>query len=314
MRLLVTGGLGFIGSHFVRAALGSPAVDSVKVLDAMTYAANPARLSDVAGDFELIEGSISDSDLLDGLGGSVDAVVNFAAESHNDNSLKNPGVFFETNVNGLVTLATYCQKNRIRLHHVSTDEVFGDTSIDSTLKFNAASPLRPSSPYSSSKAAGDLLLGAWGRSFNLDYTISNCSNNFGADQHSEKLIPTLFRHLTAGEPAPIYGNGKNIRDWIHVSDHVAGILAILEHGKSGVTYMLGASDEVANVDIALAIGRYFGIDEKKTISFIGDRPGHDRRYAIDWTETHESLGWVPTHKKLLDSIEELAIQYSPKAL
>jgi dTDP-glucose 4,6-dehydratase len=310
MRLLVTGGLGFIGSHFVRHALTRSDVTSVAVLDSMTYAADLSRLDGLDGDFELIVGSIADPELVDRAVSRVDVVVNFAAESHNDNSLKGPRVFYDTNVTGLLVLADACVRNEVRLHHVSTDEVFGDMPFESSEKFTRLSRLNPSSPYSASKAAGDLALHAWARSFGLAYTISNCSNNFGSGQHAEKLIPTIFRHLSQGKPAPIYGSGKNIRDWIHVSDHVTGIFAAITTGKLGETYLLGASDEVANIDLALKIGDFFGLGPSDSVSFVTDRPGHDRRYAIDWEHSRSELGWKPTHPKLLESIPELAQHYS----
>ena len=310
MRLLVTGGLGFIGSHFVRYALTRSDVTSVAVLDSMTYAADLSRLEGLDGDFELIVGSIADPEVVDRAVSRVDAVVNFAAESHNDNSLKGPRVFYDTNVTGLLVLADACVRNEVRLHHVSTDEVFGDMPFESSEKFTRLSRLNPSSPYSASKAAGDLALHAWARSFGLAYTISNCSNNFGSGQHAEKLIPTIFRHLSQGKPAPIYGSGTNIRDWIHVSDHVTGIFAAITTGKLGETYLLGASDEVANIDLALKIGDFFGLGPSDSVSFVTDRPGHDRRYAIDWEHSGSELGWKPTHPKLLESIPELARYYS----
>lgn len=310
MRLLVTGGLGFIGSHFVRSALAKPEVSKVIVLDLMTYAADLSRLSDVQGDFELVVGSIADSQLLETLGGKVDVVVNFAAESHNDNSLKQPGKFYETNLMGLIALADFCVKHDLRLHHVSTDEVFGDMDFGSHEKFNLESRLKPSSPYSGSKAAGDLALHAWGRSFGLKYTISNCSNNFGPGQHGEKLIPTLFKYASRGMRAPIYGRGLNVRDWIHVSDHVAGIFECLRHGQTGRTYLLGADDEVSNIELAEAVGRHFGLSPTDSVEYVADRAGHDRRYAIDWIESKRELGWSPKHPKILASIPELAISYN----
>lgn len=309
MRLLVTGGLGFIGSHFVRAALRDPRVARVIVLDSLSYAADLRRLDDVSSDIEIVVGSILDSDLLNRFVDDVDCIVNFAAESHNDNSLLNPKVFFETNLLGLVSLAEFCWRTGKHLHHVSTDEVFGDLDFDSTEKFTAKSLLRPSSPYSASKAVGDLTLPAFYRSYGLKYTISNCSNNFGPMQHDEKLVPSLFRSLSAGNPASIYGSGKNIRDWIHVEDHVEGILSVLFSGEPQETYLFGANDEVANIDLAIAIGHHFGLSEADSIRFVPDRPGHDRRYAIDWSNTESSLGWRPSRPKILDSIPALAEAY-----
>jgi dTDP-glucose 4,6-dehydratase len=184
--------------------------------------------------------------------------------------------------------------------------------INSSAKFGPGSVLKPSSPYSASKAAGDLLLDSWRRSYGLRFTLSNCSNNFGPGQHAEKLVPTLFRHLSSGRPAPLYGSGTNVRDWIHVDDHVLGILKILEVPKFGETYFFGASDEVSNLDLALAIGSFYGLDREASISFVEERPGHDRRYAIDWSATLDSIGWSPIHAKILDSIPELHDFYASR--
>jgi dTDP-glucose 4,6-dehydratase len=309
MRLLVTGGLGFIGSHFVKAALRDPRVSEVIVLDAFTYASDVTRLEGYQESVEIVKGSILDLTLLAKFAGRVDCVVNFAAESHNDNSLLDPKLFFQTNLLGVVALAEFCWKNGVRLHHVSTDEVFGDMDFESTELFNSSSSLRPSSPYSSSKAAADLTLPALGRSFGLHYTISNCSNNFGAMQHPEKLVPSLFKSLSRGHPAAIYGTGKNIRDWIHVNDHVSGILTVLFDGAPQKSYLFGASDEVSNIQLAIAIGNFYGLSDGDSVRFVADRPGHDRRYGIDWSETASELGWRPLSPKILESIPELAQAY-----
>jgi dTDP-glucose 4,6-dehydratase len=309
MRILVTGGLGFIGSHFVRRAMASGICSSVLVLDAETYASDRARLQDVAEDYELLVGSIENREIVVDALLKVDVVVNFAAETHNDNSLVDSRKFYETNVLGLEVLASECARRDIYLHHVSTDEVFGDLDFDSTDKFSLHSSYNPSSPYSASKAAGDLLVKAWARSFGLRYTISNCSNNFGAGQHSEKFLPTAIRSLSNGSPVPIYGTGKNIRDWIRVEDHVDGILSIISGAWNSATFLFGASDEVTNLDIALALGGKFK-DVHDPVEYIADRAGHDRRYAIDWSETKALLGWEPQFPKILDSLEELKGWYT----
>lgn len=303
MRLLVAGGLGFIGSHFVRAAVGDASVSSVKVLDSMTYAADISRISDLANDIDIENGEIGDLGKLQSYVGKIDVIVNFAAETHNDRSIENPSVFLATNVIQLANLATFCARNSIRLHHVSTDEIFGDTPLDSLETFNLKSPLRPSSPYSASKAAGDLILRAWARTFGLELSISNCSNNFGRGQHSEKFLPTAVRHLLSGRPVPLYGHGGNIRDWIRAEDHALGILAILKSGKQG-TFLFGADDRVSNLEIVLALAARLNY-QGQPHEFVQDRPGHDQRYAIDATATMSELNWKPSYPRILNSIDEI---------
>lgn len=303
MRLLVTGGLGFIGSHFVRASISDPAVSSVKVLDALTYAADISRISDLVDDIEVAYGEIGDHQKLKSYVGEIDAVVNFAAETHNDRSIKNPSVFLETNVMQLSILATFCAQNSIRLHHVSTDEIFGDTPLDSLETFNLDSPLRPSSPYSASKAAGDLMLRAWARTFGLELSISNCSNNYGRGQHAEKFLPTAVRNLLMGRPVPLYGHGGNVRDWIRAEDHALGILAILKAGKTG-TFLFGADDRVSNLAVVAALAERVNF-RGQPYEFVDDRPGHDQRYALDAKATMSELNWKPTHPKILDSLDEI---------
>lgn len=308
MKLLVTGGAGFIGSNFVANCLGRYPNARVVVLDALTYAGNLKNLHGVKDKISFVHGDIRDTELVSALVKDSDFVVHFAAESHNDNSLKNPALFFDVNLNGTMSVANACVKHDVRLHHVSTDEVFGDLPLDSDSSFSEESPYRPSSPYSASKASSDHLLRAWHRSFGLKVTISNCSNNFGNNQHSEKLLPTLIRGLSQGEAPKLYGDGLNVRDWIHVSDHCNGIVRVMEDGEIGETYLLGARDEVSNLEISKQLNRLFGYSEDR-IEFIADRPGHDRRYAINPQKAERELGWHPTHPRLLDSLQELVETY-----
>ncbi len=304
MRVVVTGGAGFIGSNFVGQYLKVYPESEIVILDALTYAGNLSNLSHVRDRISFIHGDIRDTHLVTELVKGSDFVVHFAAESHNDNSLKNPELFFDVNLNGTMSIANACLEHNVRLHHVSTDEVFGDLPLDSDSSFSEMSPYKPSSPYSASKASSDHLLRAWHRSFGLQVTISNCSNNYGENQHSEKLIPTLIRALNRGETPKLYGDGLNVRDWIHVSDHCNGIIRVMEDGKIGETYLLGARDEVSNLAIVRQLNRLFGFSENR-VEFTPDRPGHDRRYAINPAKAERELGWHATHGRLLDSLHEL---------
>ena len=290
MKVLVTGGAGFIGSNFVTRSLATRTGVEFTVLDALTYAGNLSNLITVQSEINFIHGDIRDADLVESVVSKAELVVHFAAESHNDNSLKNPEIFLETNVMGTLNLIQAATKHGTRFHHISTDEVFGDLPLDSIEKFNRDTPYNPSSPYSASKASSDHLVRAWVRSFGLKATITNCSNNFGPNQHQEKLIPKTIATLLSGQRPQLYGTGLNVRDWIHVDDHVDGIWAALDKGTIGETYLLGANQESTNIGvvnlIASAIGR-----EDVDIEFIQDRPGHDRRYAIDTEAATKELGW-----------------------
>lgn len=306
MRILVTGGAGFIGSNFVRRTLETRPGVSVVVLDALTYAGSLENLAGLEGKYEFVQGNILDSDLVDSLVSRVDQVVHYAAESHNDNSLKSPKPFIDTNILGTYELIQACVKHDVKFHHISTDEVFGDLPLDGNEKFTAETPYNPSSPYSSSKASSDLLVRAWVRSFGLKATISNCSNNFGPYQHEEKLIPRMISLIAAGKKPELYGNGANVRDWIHVDDHNDGVWAILEHGEIGRTYLLGADNQRSNLQVVKALLKVMGKPED-FIEFIADRPGHDLRYAIDASATEAELGWKPKHgnfeEKLAETVE-----------
>ena len=290
--LLVTGGAGFIGSNFVHYLLDNTE-HTVTVLDKMTYAANKASLDGLDGTrFNLIVGDIADRELTDELVAQADAVIHYAAESHNDNSLANPEPFIHTNLVGTFTLLEAVRRYGTRYHHISTDEVFGDLALEDPAKFTEATPYNPSSPYSSTKAGSDLLVRAWVRSFGIEATISNCSNNYGPYQHIEKFIPRQITNILSGLTPKLYGEGLNVRDWIHASDHSSAVLRILESGKIGETYLIGADGEENNITVLRTILRLMGKDEND-FEHVIDRPGHDMRYAIDGTRLREELGWEP---------------------
>lgn len=290
--LLVTGGAGFIGSNFVHYLLDNTE-HTVTVLDKMTYAANKTSLDglDVTR-FNLMVGDIADRELTDELVAQADAVIHYAAESHNDNSLANPEPFIHTNLVGTFTLLEAVRRHGTRYHHISTDEVFGDLALDDPAKFTETTPYNPSSPYSSTKAGSDLLVRAWVRSFGIEATISNCSNNYGPYQHIEKFIPRQITNILSGLTPKLYGEGLNVRDWIHASDHSSAVLRILESGKIGETYLIGANGEENNITVLRTILRLMGKDEND-FEHVIDRPGHDMRYAIDGTRLREELGWEP---------------------
>lgn len=303
MKLLVTGGAGFIGSNFVRRTLATRSDVEITVLDALTYAGKLSNLDGLQHDYQFINGNICDSDLVDTLVSKTDVVVHFAAESHNDNSLKSPKPFIETNVMGTFELIQAAVKHGVRFHHVSTDEVFGDLPLEGTARFTRDTPYNPSSPYSASKASSDHLVRAWSRSFGLRATISNCSNNFGPYQHEEKLIPRMIGLIASRAKPELYGNGANVRDWIHVDDHNDGVWAVIEKGEVGQTYLLGADNQRSNLEVVKTLLRIMGKPED-FISFIGDRPGHDLRYAIDATATESELGWKPKHGNFEEKLAE----------
>ena len=290
--LLVTGGAGFIGSNFVHYLLDNTE-HTVTVLDKMTYAANKASLGGLDGTrFNLMVGDIADRELTDELVAQADAVIHYAAESHNDNSLANPEPFIHTNLVGTFTLLEAVRRYGTRYHHISTDEVFGDLALEDPAKFTETTPYNPSSPYSSTKAGSDLLVRAWVRSFGIEATISNCSNNYGPYQHIEKFIPRQITNILSGLTPKLYGEGLNVRDWIHATDHSSAVLRILESGKIGETYLIGADGEENNITVLRTILRLMGKDEND-FEHVIDRPGHDMRYAIDGTRLREELGWEP---------------------
>jgi dTDP-glucose 4,6-dehydratase len=307
-KVLVTGGAGFIGSNFVVKSLRDRPELDITVLDSLTYAGNLENLAEVQDSITFIHGDIRDVASVEQAVQGQDLIVHFAAESHNDNSLKNPGLFVETNVVGTANLITAAVKYNVRFHHISTDEVYGDLPLDSKEKFTEETPYNPSSPYSASKAASDMLVRAWVRSFGLRATITNCSNNYGANQHSEKFIPTIIRHLTAGQRPPIYGDGTNVRDWIHVDDHTDGVWAVVNKGLIGETYLLGANNERSNKQVLTAILHQFGLAED-FFEYVADRQGHDLRYAIDASKARERLGWDPSYTHFDQNIQELVKLY-----
>ncbi len=297
MKLLVTGGAGFIGSNFIRYWLKKYSSDHIINLDALTYAGNLANLKEVENNknYLFIKGSINDVELVHQIIKGVDVVVNFAAESHVDRSINNSADFIHTNVEGTrVLLDAALKYNLKRFHHISTDEVFGALGLDDD-KFTEVTPYNPCSPYSASKAASDHLVRAYWHTHGLPITISNCSNNYGPYQFPEKLIPLFVTNLIEGKKVPLYGRGENIRDWIHVDDHNRGVDMILQKGQIGETYCLGGNNELTNIEVAEMILDYMTLDIDQ-IDYVKDRLGHDLRYAIDFTKAKQELGWKPKIK------------------
>lgn len=294
-RLLVTGGAGFIGSNFVHHVVEHTDHD-VTVLDKLTYAGNLASLSDLPEDrVRFVHGDIADAAVADELVAASDAVVHYAAESHNDNSLDDPHPFLHTNLVGTFTLLEAARKHGTRLHHISTDEVYGDLALDDPAKFTEATPYNPSSPYSSTKAGSDLLVRAWVRSFGVAATISNCSNNYGPYQHVEKFIPRQITNVLRGVRPKLYGEGRNVRDWIHADDHSSAVLAILDKGRIGETYLIGADGEKDNKTVVELILTLMG-EAPDAYDHVTDRAGHDLRYAIDSSKLTDELGWRPRYQ------------------
>jgi dTDP-glucose 4,6-dehydratase len=292
-RVLVTGGAGFIGSNFVHTALREHPDWTISVLDALTYAANPANIESADSTrCTLIHGDIRDAETVDREVARHDLVVHFAAESHNDNSLAGPKAFVETNVMGTFNLLESVRRHGTRFHHISTDEVYGDLELDDPTRFTEDTPYNPSSPYSSTKAASDLLVRAWVRSFGVQATISNCSNNYGPYQHIEKFIPRQITNVLSGIRPKLYGAGENVRDWIHTEDHSLAVLAIIERGRVGETYLIGADGELSNRRVVELVLELSG-QSADAFDLVADRPGHDMRYAIDSSKLRSELGWAP---------------------
>lgn len=297
-KLLVTGGAGFIGSNFIRYWLSNHKDDSIINLDKLTYAGHLESTKDFSDNpnYKFVEGDICDMDLVDKLTADSEVVVHFAAESHVDRSIEGPDEFVRTNMVGTHTLLKSARKNNIkRFHHISTDEVFGSLELGTSEKFNEKTIYSPRSPYSASKAGSDHLVNAYYHTYSLPVTISNCSNNYGPFQDPEKFIPRMITNLLEDKNVPIYGDGKNVRDWLYVEDHVTAIEAILLQGTIGETYLIGGlTEDLNNLDIAKDVVKQMGFAEDR-IEFVTDRKGHDRRYAVDWTKMKNELGWEPKH-------------------
>jgi dTDP-glucose 4,6-dehydratase len=298
MKVLVTGGAGFIGSNFVRYWLHNHPNDTLINLDALTYAGNLENLTDVAShpSYTFIKGDITDASLVDSIMPGIDIVVHFAAESHVDRSILEPSPFIKTNVLGTQILLEAARKNTIkRFHHISTDEVFGSLPLDTEQVFSETTSYNPRSPYSASKAASDHLVRAYYYTYNLPITITNCSNNYGPYMFPEKFIPLAITNLIEGKKIPVYGDGLYVRDWLYVEDHCRAIDLVLSKGTIGETYCVGGvTEDINNISIIKKILSLMGKSSDE-IEFVKDRPGHDRRYAIDWSKIKNELGWEPLH-------------------
>ena len=300
--MLITGGAGFIGANFVHFTLQNRPEYEITVVDKLTYAGNPDSLNSVLDKINFITGDICDRELMDKLIEETDIVVHFAAESHNDNSLRDPWPFINTNLVGTATILDAVHRHKKRLHHISTDEVYGDLELDDPAKFTPTTPYNPSSPYSSTKAGSDLLVRAWVRSFGIHATISNCSNNYGQFQHIEKFIPRQITNILSDITPKLYGTGEQVRDWIHVDDHNSAVHVIIDKGQSGETYLIGADGEQSNKYIIETVLELMGKDSS-AYEHVADRPGHDMRYAIDASKLRDELGWTPTYTNLREGLQ-----------
>ena len=311
--IIVTGGAGFIGSNFVHYVYNNFPNVHITILDKLTYAGNQNNVKSILGDrIELIVGDIMDKELVDKLASKADAIVHYAAESHNDNSLNDPSPFIYTNFVGTYTLLEAARKYDIRFHHVSTDEVYGDLPLREDLpghgelpgeKFTEDTKYNPSSPYSSTKAASDLIVRAWIKSFGIKATISNCSNNYGPYQHIEKFIPRQITNILSGIKPKLYGNGKNVRDWIHTNDHSSAVWTILNDGKIGETYLIGANGEKNNKEVLELILKEMHMPND-FYDHVTDRAGHDLRYAIDSTKLYKELNWKPKYTNFEEGLRQ----------
>ena len=308
IRMLVTGGLGFIGSNFVRLTLKERPEYEITVIDNMTYAGNPRTLDDIKDSITFVKADITDLEIIEKLVQDNDIIVHFAAESHNDNSLEDAWPFINTNIIGTFRILEAVKKYKKRLHHISTDEVYGDLELDDPNKFSEKTPYNPSSPYSSTKASSDLLVRAWVRSFGIKATISNCSNNYGPYQHVEKFIPRQITNILNNEKPKLYGSGENVRDWIHVDDHNSAVHLIIDKGKIGETYMIGANGEKSNKEV-LSLILSFMNKKPGFYEHINDRKGHDLRYAIDATKLRTDLGWAPRYTNFEEGLKDTISWY-----
>lgn len=297
MKVLITGGAGFIGSNFIHYWLEKHPEDQLTNLDALTYAGNLENLKDIEknSNYHFIKGDICDPSVVASAMSGVDMVIHFAAESHVDRSIKNPTAFVETNVKGTLVLLNEAVKQKVkRFHHISTDEVFGSLELGSSTMFNEETKYDPHSPYSASKAGSDHMVRAFADTFGLPITITNCSNNYGPYHFPEKLIPLAITNLLEGKKVPVYGDGMQVRDWLYVTDHCTAIEAVILKGKVGETYCVGGmSQDIPNIEVVKKIIVLMGKDES-SIEYIQDRPGHDVRYAIEWKKIHDELGWSPS--------------------
>lgn len=298
MKLLVTGGAGFIGSNFIRYWLKNHTSDYIVNLDKLTYSGNLENLTDIETNphYKFYKGDICDGKIVKTILKEIDTVVHFAAESHVDRSITDPSEFIQTNIIGTYILLENSLKYKIkRFHHISTDEVFGSLHLNESGKFNESTPYNPSSPYSASKASSDHLVRAYHKTYGLPVTISNCSNNFGPFQYPEKFIPLVITNLLEGKKIPVYGDGLYVRDWLYVEDHCRALDLILSNGKIGETYCIGGlTDQISNMDVIYQILKILNKD-KDMIVHITDRPGHDRKYAVNWAKIKKELGWKPQH-------------------
>lgn len=313
MKILVTGGAGFIGANFVHYWLKNHPSDKIVNLDKLTYAGNLENLKSVAShpNYKFVKGDIKDAGLVNSLMKDIDTVVHFAAESHVDRSITNPAEFVLTNVVGTQVLLDSALKNQVkRFHHISTDEVYGSLELNSDKKFSESTPFAPNSPYAASKAGSDHLVRAYFKTYGLPVTITNCSNNFGPYQFPEKLIPLVITNLLENKPVPVYGDGKNVRDWLYVDDHCRAIDLCLQKGKIGETYCIGGmKDDLSNLQVVKKIINILGKDES-LIKMVSDRPGHDRRYAVDWSKAQNQLGYSP--KAELDEYLQKTVNWYQK--
>ena len=308
--ILVTGRCGFIGANFVRYVARNHPHAHITVLDKLTYAGNPENIAGLPpSQVDLVVGDICDVALLERIVPGHDAIVHFAAESHNDNSIANPEPFIRTNVEGTMRLLEAARQHDVRFHHISTDEVYGDLALDDPARFTEDTPYRPSSPYSASKASSDHLVRAWVRTYGLRATISNCSNNYGPYQHVEKFIPRQITSIMEGARPKLYGTGENVRDWIHTEDHSRAVWAILTRGRIGETYLIGADGEMSNITVLRMILQLMGQPED-AFDWVRDRPGHDRRYAIDASKLRAELGWSPMHTDFASGLRNVIDWYA----
>jgi dTDP-glucose 4,6-dehydratase len=301
MKLIVTGGAGFIGANFVHYTLQNKPNYEVTVLDALTYAGNRDSLRPAGDSVRFVHGDICDPELVDRLVRESDLVVHFAAESHVDNSLADPEPFIRTNLIGTYTILEAVRKSGKRLHHISTDEVFGDLALDADEKFTESTAYDPSSPYSATKAGSDMLVRAWVRSFGVQATLSNCANNYGPYQHVEKFLPRQITNVLTGRKPRLYGQGTNVREWTHVDDHNAAVLLILERGRAGETYLIGSGDERSNRQIIHDLLEVMSLPADY-FEYVPDRPGHDLRYSNDSAKIRSELGWQPRYGSFRDGL------------